>query len=228
MVNVKDAVIAKLKKNNQTFEILVDCDLALKFKRGEKIDITDVLAVRNIFKDSKKGEVAPNLFDNFGTENEDEIAAKIIREGEVQLTAEYKRKLSETKRAQVIGMIVQTAMDPKTKNPIPPQRVEAALEQAKVNIEPFKSAEEQMKTVIEKIQAILPLSFEKRKIAVIIPSQYSASCYGTLKKYGKITKEQWLGSGALNAEVEMPAKMAENFIDELNKKTHGDIQIDEK
>ena len=228
MVNVKDAVIAKLKKNNQNFEILVDCDLALKFRRGEKVDISDVLAVRNIFKDSKKGEVAPSLHENFGTENTDEIAAKIIKEGEVQLTAEYKRKLSDTKKAQIIGMITQAAMDPRTKNPVPIQRVEAAIEQANVNIEPFKSAEEQMQVIVEKLRPILPLSFEKRRIAVIIPSMYSASCYGTLKKYGKITKEQWLGSGALSAEIEMPAKMAEGMIDELNKKTHGDIQIDEK
>lgn len=228
MVNLNDAVIAKLSKNNQNFEILVDCDLALKFKRGEKVEMGDVLAVRNIFKDSKKGEVAPNLHENFGTENIEEIAAKIIKEGNVQLTAEYKRKLSETKKTQIIGMISQTAMDPRTKAPVPVQRVEAAVEQAKINIEPFKSAEEQMQMVVEKIRAILPLSFEKRKIAVIIPSSYSASCYGTLKKYGKITKEQWLGSGALSAEIEMPAKMAEGLIDELNKKTHGDIQIDEK
>ncbi|MCD6575765.1 MAG: ribosome assembly factor SBDS [Nanoarchaeota archaeon] len=228
MVNVEDAVVAKLKKNGQNFEILVDCELAIKFRRGENVDINDVLAVRNIFKDAKKGEVAPHLFEAFGTENIEEIAAEIIKQGEIQLTAEYKRKLAEQKKKEVIGKIADSAMDPRTKLPIPPKRLELAIEQAHISFDPFKPAEEQMQQVIEKLRPVLPLSFEKRKFEVIIPARHSGACYGILKKYGKILKENWLGSGALQAEIEMPAKMAEGFIDELNKKTHGDVQIDEK
>ncbi len=228
MVNIEDAVIAKLKKDNQNFEILVDCELALKFRKGEKIDINDVLAVRNIFKDAKKGEVAPHLYETFGTDNIEEIAAKIIKEGEVQLTAEYKRKLSEQKKKKIVSMISEAAMDPRTKLPIPPQRIELAIEQAHINFDPFKSAEEQIQIVVEKLRPVLPISFEKRKFEVIIPARHTGSCYGILRKYGKLLKENWLGSGSLQAEIEMPAKMAENFIDELNKKTHGDVQIDEK
>ncbi|MCD6547605.1 MAG: ribosome assembly factor SBDS [Nanoarchaeota archaeon] len=228
MVRVEDAVIAKLKKDGQNFEILVDCELALKLKHGEKVDINDVLAVRNIFKDAKKGEVAPNIENVFGTKNVEEIAIKIIKEGEVQLTAEYKRKMAEEKKRKIIAKIVESAMDPKTRLPIPPTRIELAMEQAHINIDPFKPVEEQLKEVVEKLRPILPLSFEKKKFEVIIPARFSASCYGILKKYGKILKENWLSSGALQAEVEMPAKLAEDFVDELNKKTHGDVQIEEK
>ncbi len=227
MVSIDNAVIAKLKRNNQIFEILVDCELALKLKHGENIDINNVLAVRNIFKDAKKGEVAPHLYDAFKTDNIEEIAKKIIKEGNVQLTAEYKRKLIEKKENEIIAKITESAMDPKTKLPIPQQRIKLALEQIHTSIDPFKPAEEQMKDVIERLRPILPLSFEKRKFNIIIPAQYSSASYGILKKYGKITKENWLGSGALQAEVEMPAKMAEDFIDELNKRTRGDVQIDE-
>ncbi len=228
MVNIEDAVIAKLKKNGEKFEVLVDCELAIKFRKDNSIDINDVLAVRNIFKDAKKGEVAPHLYEAFGTDNIEKIAAQIIKHGEIQLTAEYKRKLTEQKKKEVIGKIVESAMDPRTKLPIPPQRLELAIEQAHINFDPFKSAEEQLQTVVEKLRPILPLSFEKRKFEVIIPAQHSGACYGILKKYGKISKETWLGSGALQAEIEMPAKMAEDFMDELNKKTHGDVQIEER
>ena len=228
MINVEDAVIARLKRNNQNFEILVDSELAMKLKHGDKVDISDVLAVKNIFKDAKKGEVAPNLYETFGTDNIEEIAKQIIKHGEVQLTAEYKRKLAEKKKKEIIGKISNAAMDPRTKLPIPPQRIELAMEQAHVNVDPFKSSEEQMQDIVDKLRPILPISFEKRKFEVIIPAQHSGACYGILKKYGRILKENWLGSGALHAEVEMPAKMAEDFIDELEKKTHGDVQIEEK
>ena len=228
MVSIDDAVIAKLKRNNQIFEILVDCELALKLKHGENIDINNILAVRNIFKDAKKGEVAPHLYESFKTDNIEEIAKTIIMHGDVQLTAEYKRKLIENKEKEIMAKIVESAMDPKTKLPIPLQRIKLALEQIHTSIDPFKPAEEQMKDVVERLRPILPLSFEKRKFDIIIPARHSSASYGILKKYGKIIKETWLGSGALQAEVEMPAKMAEGFMDELNKRTHGDVQIDEK
>jgi ribosome maturation protein SDO1 len=228
MVKVEDAVIAKLMKNGQKFEILVDCELALKLKHGENVSIRDVLAVDNVFKDSKKGEIASHVEEIFKTTNIEDIAKEIILHGEVPLTTEYKRKLTEEKRKRVIGLISQNALDPRTKYPIPPQRIENALEQAKVHFDPFKSAEEQMKEIIEKLRPILPISFEAKKYNVLIPAQYAAAVYGTLKKYGKITSENWLNNGSLHARVEMPAGMSSEFIDKMNKATHGDVQIDEE
>ena len=228
MVNVDDAVIATLEKNNQKFEILVDCELALKLRRGEDVDISDILAVRNIFKDARKGDVAPSLYENFETENVEEIAKEIIKDGEVSITAEYKKKISEEKKKQIISKIAENAIDVATKNPIPAKRIELAMEQVSINIHPFESVESQMKRVVESLRPIIPLSFDEREFEIIVPAQYSAQCYGTLKKYGSIIKEEWLQSGALKATVKTPPRIADNFIDELNKKTSGDVQIDEK
>ena len=55
MVDVNKAIIARLKKEGEIFEILVDCDKALDFKSGKKIALDDVLATFDIFKDVKKG-----------------------------------------------------------------------------------------------------------------------------------------------------------------------------
>ncbi len=228
MVNVDDAVIATLEKNNQKFEILVDCELALKLRKGDDVDVSDILAVRNVFKDARKGDVAPNLYDNFETENIEEIAREIIKDGEVSITAEYKKKISEEKKKQIISKIAENAIDIQTKTPIPIKRIELAMEQTNVNIHPFESADSQMKNVVESLRPIIPLSFEERKFEIIVPAQYSAQCYGILKKYGDIIKEEWLQSGALKATVKTPPRTADNFIDELNKKTSGDVQIDEK
>jgi ribosome maturation protein SDO1 len=228
MVKVEDAVIAKLMRNGQKFEILVDCELALKLKHGETVNIRDVLAVDNVFKDARKGEVAGNIQDIFKTNDIEEIAKEIILKGEVPLTAEYKRKLAEEKRRRIIGLISQNALDPRTKYPIPPQRVENALETVKVHIDPFKPAEEQMKEIIDKLRPVLPISFEAKRYSVTIPAQYSQSTYGILKKYGKMTRENWLANGSLHAELEMPAGMSAEFVDKLNKATHGDVQIEEK
>ena len=59
--------IARIKKAGKHFEIIVDLDDALKFKKGESSFIEADGNV--IFVDSKKGMVAPNsdLNESFGT-----------------------------------------------------------------------------------------------------------------------------------------------------------------
>lgn len=59
MVSIEDAVIARFESHGERFEILVDPDLALEFRKTpEKYDIEDIIAVEEIFKDAKKGEKA--------------------------------------------------------------------------------------------------------------------------------------------------------------------------
>lgn len=61
--------IARIKKTGKNFEIVVDLDNALKFKKGESPSI-DAEGDR-IFTDSKKGNVASSsdLNEAFGTED---------------------------------------------------------------------------------------------------------------------------------------------------------------
>ena len=51
------AVVAKIRKGGENFELLVDCDKAIEFKNG-KGNIQDVVAAEYIYKDSKKGDKA--------------------------------------------------------------------------------------------------------------------------------------------------------------------------
>jgi ribosome maturation protein SDO1 len=224
MVNIDDAVIAKLKIGTNVFEILVDCEKALEFKKGKDIDLDDILATNDIFKDVKNGEHASNLIKFFNTEDKREIAKKIIMEGEVQLTSEYKRKLRDEKKKQIINNIHRNAVNPDTNLPHPPQRIEMALEEAKINIDEFKSVEEQLKSILPKLRVILPLKYEMREIAIKIPSAYAGKCYTILKQYGKLLKDEWQNDGSLVAVVEIPAGIQEEFFDKLNSLAHGEVE----
>ena len=161
MVNVDKAVIARLKKGENNFEILVDCENALDFRRGKEVSLDDVLATDDIFKDVKKGEKASDLEKSFGTEDVRKISEKIIKEGEVQLTAEYKSKIREEKKRRIVSLIARGCINPDTNTPHPPQRIENALEEAKVKIDEFKSAEEQVDVIIKQLRPIIPISVEK-------------------------------------------------------------------
>jgi ribosome maturation protein SDO1 len=123
--------IARLVRGD-TFEILVDPDNALKYKMGEKIPISKVLIYEEIYTDAKKGIRASEeqLLKAFKTKDKLAIATKILTEGTLQITSEQRHRLIEEKKRQIIEFISKSAVDPRTKLPHPPQRVELAMEQA--------------------------------------------------------------------------------------------------
>ncbi|MBL7147862.1 MAG: ribosome assembly factor SBDS [Nanoarchaeota archaeon] len=224
-MDIEKAVVAKLNIRGNVFEILVDCEHALKFKRGEDVNLDDVLATNDIFKDIKKGEHASNLAKFFNTEDKKEIAKQIIKKGEIQLTAEYKQKLRDEKKKKIINLIHANAVNPENNLPHPITRIEIAMHDAKVKIDEFKSAEEQIKDVIDKLRPIIPIKYEVREIAVKIPAQYSGKSFSVLKRYGKMLKEEWGNDGSLLVALEIPGGLQMELIDKLNDLTKGSVDV---
>ena len=224
MVNVDRAVLAKMKKEGKEFEILVDCEKALELKEGKSVGIDDIVAVNDIFKDVKKGEKASehDLQRLFGTTDFSKIAKEIILKGEVQLTKEHLSKKREELRKKIINIIHRNAIDPKTGIPHPPQRIESAMEEAKVHINEHKTAEDQVEEIIHKLKPIIPIRFETRKIEVIIPASYSGHCYNVLKSYN--ATEEWMNDGRLKAKVELAAGVVDEFFGKLNSICHGEVE----
>ncbi len=225
MSGIENTIIARFEKNGEHFEILVDPKKSYEYKTGVKKEFDGVLAFDEVFKDSKKGErqTTPAIQKAFGTTDVTEIAKKIMHDGELQLTTDQRRKVIEEKRLKVIALIARNCVDPRSKAPHPPQRIEAALEQVRFSVDAFKSAEEQMLVAIEKLREILPISMQKAKIAVKVPGQFAPKAYGMLKEYG-LQKEEWASDGSLLVVCEMPAGMQSEFFDRLNRMTSGQAQ----
>jgi ribosome maturation protein SDO1 len=226
MVNVDEAVIARLKIGKDIFEILVDCDLAMEFRKGKSIGLDKILATDEVYKDVKKGQHASEheLKKIFDTDDPREVAIKIIKEGELQLTTTYKNKLRDEKKKQIVDLIHRNAIDAKTGNPHPSERIENAMNEARVNIDELKPAEDQIQAILKEISAIIPIKFESRRIEIIIPAQYSGGSFYILKQYGKVFKEEWQNNGALKVVIEIPAGLQEEFFSKLNNLTHGEIE----
>jgi ribosome maturation protein SDO1 len=226
MVKLDDAVIARMEKNGHKYEVLVDPDLAMDVKHGKEVDFSDLLAADRVFKDSKAGdEQSPEfLKEQFETEDINAIAKKIITDGDVQLTTEQRRHFLAKKKNEIITMISRNAIDPQSKTPHPPNRIENAMEQAKIHIDAFKSVEEQVTTIVDEIKKIIPISMEKIDFAVKIPAIHAGRCSAIIHKF-EIKKEQWLNDGSLVAEFFLPVGMKQDILNELNSATHGEIDI---
>lgn len=226
MVSIEDAVVARITKNHNRFEILVDPDAALRFKRGEEVSIENILAVRGVFKDAGSGERVPDddLQKNFHTTDMNKIAEQIMKEGEVQLTTEQRRKLIEEKRKQIADIISKQGMNPKTKLPHPAQRILNAMEEAKVHVDPFKSAEEQVNSIVSSLQEILPISIEKVEIVLRVPIQFAGKASSVVRNMATVKKEEWK-SDAWVAVIEIPAGMQSVIYSKLNELTSGQVEV---
>lgn len=225
MVSLDDAVIARLKRGEQHFEILVDPHVASQVMDGTEVDIVKNLAVDVIFKDSKKGTHAAeeSLLKVFGTKDVATVAREIILKGEMQLTTDQRREMVEKKRKRIVDIIMRNAMDPQTKLPHPRVRIERAMEEARVHIDPFKSVDSQVKLVVDALRPLIPLSIEQVKISVKIPAQYIGKAYGVARNYGVLEREDWQSDGSWIGIVRIPAGMQTDFYDKLNEVTKGNI-----
>ncbi|MEM4254161.1 MAG: ribosome assembly factor SBDS [Candidatus Woesearchaeota archaeon] len=215
---------ARLKKGSDVFEIVVEPETAIAARHG-KADIKDALRVQKIFSDAKKGMLASEqrMQAVFGTSDPLEVAKKIIAEGNIQVTAEYRQKLLEQKKRQVVEFIRRNGVDPRTHAPHPAQRIESAMAEAKVRIDEFKPAEQQVQDVLKALRPILPIKFETKEIELTIPAQYASKSHNTLRMFGKIVKEEWQNDGSWKGIIEVPGGMEQELYDKLNALTHGEL-----
>lgn len=226
MVTLEDAVIARLEYYGEHFEILVDPDLAADFKMGKEIELEKILAVEEIFKDARKGDKSSEeaMMKAFNTIDHLEAAATIIKKGQVQLTAQQRKEMQEEKRKKIVATITREAINPQTKLPHPARRIEIAMEEAKIHVDPFKSVDEQVKTVLKAIRTLIPIRFEKVQMAIKIPGDFTGKVYNVIPEFGTTKREEWQQDGSWIAVVEIPGGMQDNFYEKLNELTHGQVE----
>lgn len=226
MVTLEDAVIARLEYYGEHFEILVDPDLASDFKRGEDIKIEDVLAVEEVFKDARKGDKASEeaMMKAFSTVDPIEAAPTIIKKGHVQLTAQQRKEIQEEKRKMIVATITRESINPQTKLPHPARRIEIAMEECRIHVDPFKSVDEQVKTVLKAIRTKIPIRFEKVRVAVKIPGDFTGKAYGAVSEFGTIKNEEWQQDGSWVAVIEIPGGLQDSFYTKMSELTHGQVE----
>ena len=102
-VDLGDTVIARLETHGEKFEILVDPNKAWEYRRGQNIDLSEVLKSFDIFDDAHKGLKATEgkLLEIFETTDINKIAPIILKKGFIQLTTEQRREITNNKKMQI-------------------------------------------------------------------------------------------------------------------------------
>ena len=217
-------VTARIKAKGKHYEIEVDLDEALKVKSG-KGDIMAALEFPRIFMDMKKGTAAKesDLIDAFGTKEPYEVAKKIIVSGEVQKTQDFRDAEKEAKVKRVIDLLLRNAVD-QNGRPYTEERIKRAITESHYNFD-SRVPEQQLPDILAKLQTVIPIRIETKRIKLTIPAQYTGQAYGVLKDYKE--SEEWLANGSLKVILNIPSGMQLDFYDKLNDITHGAVQSED-
>lgn len=227
MVSLDKAIIARYKTGGETFELFVDPQLATEYKKGKDIDLGDLLAAQEVFKDAKAGDKSsPEVMEKvLGTSELEQAVKLILTKGEIQLTSEQRKSMVEEKKKQVISIISRNSINPQTNAPNPPTRIEKAMEETRALVDPFKPAQEQVDSIVKKIRPILPIRFETLQVAVKIPAIYSGNSFTVLREYGDVKRDEWDSDGNLLTLLEIPAGLQDEFYNKVNSLTHGEGKV---
>lgn len=227
MVNLDDAITARLESHGETFEILLDPKVVDLIKQGKKFDIVEYMAVEDVFKNASKGTrpAEDKIKEAFGTEDVAEIARRIVEKGEIQITAEQRKEMLEAKRQQVITYIAANAINPQTHTPHPPLRIELALEEAKFHVDAFKPLEKEIEEAMKALRPLIPIRFEKSRIAIKLKGSDYGRCYDDIIHYGIVEHEVWTPEGDWIGSMEIPAGIITELTEKLKHKTKGSASV---
>lgn len=223
-----EAIVIGLQKGHLRFELLVDPDLAFRYRRGEDVPLEDVLKSYDIYEDAKRGGHASMelVKDTFGTTEVFEVAPEIIKRGEFKLTLEQRVQLVQEKTEAIVTSIAKRAMNPQTGHPHPPDRIRQAMHEAKVKVDPFIKVDEQIPNVVKALRTIIPISFESVQLKITIPAAYTGKGYSLVANKGVVKSDAWERDGSWSGTVEVPASERQMLYDELNKLSKGQVRIE--
>ena len=230
MISLDDAVTARLESHGARFEVLVDPDAALAIKRGEfEGDLEDVIAAEDVFEDASRGDrpAEDDLETVFDTTDPLEIIPDVIKDGEIQITADQRREMQEQKRKQLVDTIARNAVNPQMDNaPHPPERIENALEEAGFTVDPMEPVETQVDDALDDLRPVIPIRFEEVTIAVQIPAEYAGSAQAQVRQFGDLEREEWQPDGSWIGVVTFPAGMQNDFYDVVNEHSSGEAETE--
>jgi ribosome maturation protein SDO1 len=228
MISLDEAVTARLESHGTRFEVLVDPDAALAIKRGEfDGEITDVVAAEDVYENASRGDrpAESDLEDVFGTTDPLEIIPQVIKDGEIQITAEQRREMQDQKHKSLVNKIARNAVNPQMDDaPHPPDRIESALEEAGFQVDPMEPVEAQVDDALEALRPVIPIRFDEVTVAVKVPADYAGSAQAKIRQYGDLEREEWTNTGGWIGVLTFPAGMQNDFYDMVNDITSGEAE----
>lgn len=227
MVDLDNAVVARLDTHGETFEILLDPSVIRDIKAGKNVDLLEHMVIDDVFNNASRGTrpQSEKMIEAFGTTDIRTIASRIIDKGEIQITTEQRREMLEAKRQRIVTYISANAINPQTKLPHPPNRINMALDEAKFHVDAFKTMEKQVDEAMKLLKPLLPIRLEKSRVAVKLSGNDYGKCYDDLIDFGVVEREEWQKDGSWIGIMEIPAGRINELTGRMKDRTRGTAEV---
>lgn len=215
--------VVRFKHGAQVLEVLCKPTMVLKFREG-KMGLDNTLVTDVIFKAGKERDRASDalLAAVFGTMPHQDRLRKMLMEGEVELTVQERREKVAAKRLEVLNYIHKYYIDPTTKLPHPPARLETAVGGIRWVVDPDMPVDRQAQEVIEKLKGVLPLRRCEMEGTIEIPNSMVGSVQGVLHRNQVATRGEDYSPSKCTMNVAFVPGMFDTLMAELNRVTKGE------
>ncbi|MDD4245386.1 MAG: ribosome assembly factor SBDS [Candidatus Methanomethylophilaceae archaeon] len=227
MVDLDNAVVARLDTHGETFEILLDPTVIRDIKAGKDVDLLEHMVIDDVFNNASRGTrpQSEKIVEAFGTTDIRAIASRIIEKGEIQITTEQRREMLEAKRQRIVAYISSNAINPQTKLPHPPNRISMALDEVKFHVDAFKTMEKQVDEAMKLLKPLIPIRLEKSRVAVRLSGTDYGKCYEDLIGFGVVEREEWQKDGSWIGVMEIPAGRINELTGRMKDRTRGTAEV---
>lgn len=221
-----DIIVARYNRGSSRFEVVIEPEKALLFRAG-KAALADALRFPAVYTDARKGEKAPAamLKNVFGTDDVNAVAEQIIKKGDVPQSKSQREEQLRQVRSRIVDLLHRSGVDPRTHAPHPRTRLETAMGEAGVDIDPARPAEAQLQDVLKALRPIIPIKQEMHQLRVQVPAGAVGAALNVVKGTGHVLREGWNAAGDLDCLVEIPGGLSIDFQDALMAATHGKAQF---
>lgn len=211
--------LVKYSANGVQVELLGKPGMVTKYREGE-CSLKDALIDDTIWANSSKGEVAAAAdVAKLGASGQ-ALLELILKKGKYSLTAQEKREMVEKLHRQVVNFIHENFIDPSARTPHPVVRIENALKEIKFNLDTDKSAENNARSLIPKLQTIIRLEESTIEGQVVIPNAKLGQCVGLVYNFCTVGKEEYGPENAYFTVTITPGKF-DDFNQQLARASGG-------
>lgn len=148
--------IVRYTSGKHKFEVIAKQGTVLKYRDGN-LGFGNVLMVDRIFTNSTRGDIAnPNdLNEVFGTEDIMKCCEEIVKNGDLQYTAQERKAFVDAKTNEIVYYINKNYIDPKTKLPHPADRISNCMKECHIRVDPNKDTRRQAEDAVKKMRGKL-------------------------------------------------------------------------
>jgi len=135
------------------------------------------------------------------------------------------RNLLKKKRAEIVNYIHKYYTDPRTKTPHPVVRIDAALDELKIRVDPDIPTEKQIQDIIKRMPEVMPIKKEEIEATVTIPNKHLGVASGLVSKNATVRREKYDDNNCIMDITLVPGDY-DALLSDLNRVTKGEFNFE--